>query len=260
MVYGVSYCPLSKVDVFKDLGCADSKSLTETKREDIFENIFKYSDSIGWMVEAIAANTICNNMLRRQKYTLNQLAQDSTVNLIKKVLEQRVYIAEVYVDTVGPPEKYQERLSQIFPDLKITVAKKADATYPVVSAASICAKVCRDTALKVWAFREGLALTAEEFGSGYPNDPVTKKFLLENMDPVFGFPQLVRFSWSTASRLLEDNAVNVEWEDIEEDAPAESPRASLLPFLKRIPSSSGKENRTKHPFFTERNLKSTVTL
>lgn len=63
----------------------------------------------------------------------------------------------------------QEKLSEIFPEFKVTVAKKADAIYPVVSAASICAKVSRDRALKVWTFQEGLEATPNDFGSGYPN-------------------------------------------------------------------------------------------
>ena len=56
-------------------------------------------------------------------------------------------VAEVYVDTVGPPEKYEAKLSEIFPSIKITVAKKADSLYACVSAASICAKVMDDHTL-----------------------------------------------------------------------------------------------------------------
>lgn len=46
----------------------------------------------------------------------------SAIELIKRVAEAGANIAEVYVDTVGPPEKYQARLSEIFPDYKITVS------------------------------------------------------------------------------------------------------------------------------------------
>ncbi|TQD73868.1 hypothetical protein C1H46_040570 [Malus baccata] len=47
----------------------------------------------------------------------------------------------VYVDTVGDAENYRAKLSDRFPALKFVVTKKADSLYPVVSGASIVAKV-----------------------------------------------------------------------------------------------------------------------
>lgn len=45
------------------------------------------------------------------------------------------------MDTVGDAEKYRIKLSEIFPGIKFVVAKKADGLFPVVSGASIVAKV-----------------------------------------------------------------------------------------------------------------------
>ena len=46
------------------------------------------------------------------------------------------------MDTVGVAERYEDYLTKAFQGrIKFTVSKKADSLFPVVSAASICAKV-----------------------------------------------------------------------------------------------------------------------
>lgn len=168
MVYGTAFCPINEQGILQSLNCADSKALNEEKRDEIFSNICKSANTLGWGIEIISPNSICNSMLSRTKYSLNKVSMDSAIGLIKAAINGGVKIEHIFVDTVGPPEKYQQYLKTIFPSYKITVAKKADSTYPIVSAASICAKVSRDHALKVWTFQEGLNLSVENFGSGYP--------------------------------------------------------------------------------------------
>lgn len=257
MLYGIAYAPLSKKDLLVELGCADSKTLTEKERDEIFDKICDKHEDIGWIVEAISPNVIANSMYRRSKCSLNEVSKNSAVGMIKMALEAGVNVHEVYVDTVGKPEKYQEYLKQIFPEItKIVVAKKADSTYPIVSAASICAKVSRDHALKAWIFREdGID---GEYGSGYPNDPATKKWLTDNIDNVFGFPQLVRFSWSTAEVILKKHALAVEWED-EEDENVPKKQKKMTNFFSPT-NSAGKIVKQKHEFFKNSCLVTTTDL
>ena len=71
------------------------------------------------------------------------------------------------MDTVGKAEKYQDKLLSIFPRLTIKVESKADATYPIVGAASIVAKVTRDKLVHNWEHLEPGIDTDIEVGSGH---------------------------------------------------------------------------------------------
>ena len=154
MVYGISFCPISKNSDLKELGVDDSKALTEEKREDLLGKLNKNSDYIGWAIHVLSPRFISSSMYKRSKYNLNSISHDTAIDLVKMALEKGVQVSEIYVDTVGPPEKYQAKLQDIFRAQKVTVAKKADSLYPCVSAASICAKVARDKCLKDWVFPE----------------------------------------------------------------------------------------------------------
>ena len=66
---------------------------------------------------------------------------------------------------------------------------KADRDHLVVGAAAILAKVTRDREIGLIEKRIGI-----NFNSGYPADPLTKKFLKENWNK---YPEIFRHSWST---------------------------------------------------------------
>jgi ribonuclease H2 subunit A len=135
-----------------------------------------------------------------------------------------VKLSKIFVDTVGPPHVYQVKLQKLFPGIEIAVRPKADSLFPVVSAASICAKVVRDHTLRHWQFVEetttssGLSCSfTRDFGSGYTSDARTCGWLKRHLDPVFGFPSLIRFSWKTSQRLIFKGGVAVVWGINEED-------------------------------------------
>merc|ERR1712080_696498 len=85
---------------------------------------------------------------------------------------------------------------------------------------------------------------SKEWGSGYPGDAVTKKFLRENIDPVFGFPSIVRFSWKTAESLLDEKAVQMEFEEVE---PEEDPTVTKNPSIKQFFALNTVAKENKNP-------------
>lgn len=223
MVYAVAYCPISYKNALKEVGFADSKVISADFRESLLRRMGtdpELQEKLGWATTILTARDIAAGMLRPgMAYNLNDQAHDCTINLIQLVLNSGVQLAEIYVDTVGPPDKYQAKLSARFPGIKFVVTKKADSLYPIVSCASICAKVSRDISLKT---------QLENCGSGYPADPATVAWLRGNIDKLFGWGPLVRYSWSTARDML-DKALSVEWQVNNSQAPQceELPRIGL---------------------------------
>ena len=53
-------------------------------------------------------------------------------------------------------------------------------------------------------------------GCGYPGDKITRGWLHDNIDPVFGFPSIVRFSWKTSYELLQKEEKKGDFHDISE--------------------------------------------
>eukprot|EP00009_Paramoeba_aestuarina_P003712 CAMPEP_0201512832 /NCGR_PEP_ID=MMETSP0161_2-20130828/5008_1 /ASSEMBLY_ACC=CAM_ASM_000251 /TAXON_ID=180227 /ORGANISM="Neoparamoeba aestuarina, Strain SoJaBio B1-5/56/2" /LENGTH=455 /DNA_ID=CAMNT_0047908819 /DNA_START=50 /DNA_END=1413 /DNA_ORIENTATION=+ len=249
MVYACAFWPLNLEKELKQMNFDDSKALKEEVRENLFNLVVQ--NGVGYHVKSLSPQYISHSMLRLAKYNLNEISHDTATDLIQDVLDSGVNVTHVYVDTVGDSGFYERKLSSRFPALTIKVSKKADSLYPIVSAASICAKVIRDGEIKKWRFEEkpfhslpslssslpslpssSSSLSSSSstpdlldlqhkqklaIGSGYPADPVTKKWLKNNCDFVFGFPNIVRFSWKTVSNLLKTDGACVKWGDEEEE-------------------------------------------
>ncbi|EYE99559.1 ribonuclease H2 catalytic subunit RNH201 [Aspergillus ruber CBS 135680] len=233
MVYSAFYLPaeLHHSLLAREYSFDDSKVLTPAVRANLMRLICTEGnplfESCGWATKLLSARDISSGMMRSGTgiYNLNAQAMDATIEIIRGIVEERkVDVKEVYIDTIGNPATYQQKLERIFPSLKITVAKKADSLYPCVSAASVVAKVTRDIALDT-CYETLLAaqqkseriVTADNWGSGYPSDSKCAGWLRRNMNPIFGWGNECRFSWGTAKEMLElKGGVKVDWL-VEED-------------------------------------------
>jgi len=165
------------------LGVKDSKELTPAKRELLFEKLV--SDKIiKYELAIVPPSEIDKSVLSTEGDNLNWLEAKHTANLINK------FDAEIaYIDCPHRvPQKYSDYINKLLiKKTKLVSEHKADSTYPIVSAASILAKVTRDRLLA--QERERIRI---DFGSGYLGDPKTKKFLNEHWKD---FPDLFRKSW-----------------------------------------------------------------
>lgn len=64
MVYGICWCPLTKLDDLRSLKVADSKTLTFNQREQLFKNI-QQCPWLGYEVDVISADRLSREMMRR---------------------------------------------------------------------------------------------------------------------------------------------------------------------------------------------------
>lgn len=165
----------------KELGVKDSKLLTLEQRESMFKEIIgkvKYKFIILNPADIDAA-------LRSVSSNLNLLEADTSAEILsflkpdKAILDCPTHDNEGY----GASVKKGSGL-----DVEVVAEHKADVNYPVVSAASIIAKVVRDREIEKLKDKYG------KIGSGYPSDPLTKAFIAENWDKC---PGLFRETWET---------------------------------------------------------------
>lgn len=175
------------------LAVKDSKRHTAGKREEL---AIKIHDMAKCVVNVVSAEDID---LLRDEMTLNKLEENMFAKIIDEVA---VPGSTVYLDAASTDEKgFGDRIkSMLKKDVNIVSKHRADDTYPVVSAASIIAKVRRDEEVAKIAKELG-----EDFGSGYPSDQRTIDFLKRWVEKHGELPPHTRRSWKTAQRIMSDS-------------------------------------------------------
>ncbi len=142
----------------------------------------------GYYVAKIPPKTIDKSV---SKNLLNQLEADYMAKVIKKLEAGASYVDSCDVN----PKRFGLYISNLAKTGKIISSHHADQKYPVVSAASIIAKVNRDRAIE--KLRK-----SHDLGSGYPSDPKTMRFIKQWISQNGNVPVFVRKSWKPVKILL----------------------------------------------------------
>ena len=176
----------------KKLGVKDSKLLSRKRREELYSKLMKLAADT--KIKQVSPAEIDE---LRKSYSLNVIEQKIMLKLAKKIT---VKPDEIYIDAADVKEKrFGSVFETEFPQTKVISKHKADKIYPVVSAASIIAKVQRDKEIQKISKETGI-----DFGSGYPADPKTIKFLRDLFRKQNKFPPYVRESWDTAKKIKKE--------------------------------------------------------
>ncbi len=173
------------------LGVKDSKRLSPRRREELAAEIKELA--IKYHVATLSPAEIDRVVETGKKlHRLNRLEAQTMAEIIKILRPEVAYVdaSDVLAD------RFRQHIAENLTfNVKIISEHKADVKFPVVSAASIIAKVERDRALFVLQEKFG------NMGCGYATDSKTIKFL-ENWIRKFGsYPDFVRKSWKPAKRL-----------------------------------------------------------
>lgn len=168
------------------IGVKDSKQLSPQLREKLYEQILSLVE--GYHVAKIPPKTIDKNV---SKNLLNQLEANYMAKVIKKLQANSSYVDSCDVN----PKRFGLYISNLAKTGKIISSHHADRKYPVVSAASIIAKVNRDREIEKLQKNHNL-------GSGYPSDPKTMRFIKEWVSQNGDVPVFIRKSWKPVKILL----------------------------------------------------------
>jgi len=180
-----------KIKIIRSVGVRDSKKLSRNLRVSIYRSL----RSLGIVIKfvKIPPGMIDRYARRMGGPGINVLEARAAAYLLRRISPDVAYIdsptriASEFADLV------RGRLGAV--NCRLICEHGADASRPIVSAASIVAKVVRDKAIERLKSRLG------EFGSGYPSDERTIRWARELLRAGNDLTRYVRMSWKTLDHL-----------------------------------------------------------
>ena len=183
--------------ILRDLGVDDSKNLSKKNRNRLYKEILSYAESLDWTIGLV----ICD--ARR----IDEWMDDENLNSLEVLLFSEAIgdaaepggNLEIFLDACDVDEErfgrmVSKTLGDGWHDCKIYSEHKMDSRDEVVAAASIIAKVSRDTAMEELSQELNVDL-----GSGYPSDPKTRK-ALEILCQEDVLADCIRRKWANVKR------------------------------------------------------------
>ncbi|HEY4674554.1 MAG TPA: ribonuclease HII [Candidatus Bathyarchaeia archaeon] len=179
----------------KQLGVRDSKLLSPHRRETLAIEIKKIVQK--YAVVKLTPKEIDEVVDKGRKlHKLNWLEAQTMAKIIETLKPDIAYVDASDV----LEERFKQHIQECLPfKVEIVSEHKADRNYPVVSAASIIAKVERDKEVEEIAKKYG------NLGCGYPTDHNTITFLQQCLQKLGEYPDFVRKSWKPAKKVKSEN-------------------------------------------------------
>jgi ribonuclease HII len=182
----------TKISMLKEIGVRDSKLLSATVRDRLYDEIINIVDEYAvCIVEPKVIDAYVN------RNALNMLEAKMFAQVIAEVKPSLAYIDACDIN----PARFTKVIASSLSSYKLqfttmlSASHKADKRNVLVGAASIIAKVTRDKAI------ERLKSIHGDFGSGYPSDAKTIRFINHMLSKGITL-ECIRYSWKPVKILI----------------------------------------------------------
>jgi len=189
----------------KAIGVKDSKELSPEKREELYKELERVAKDI--IVVKVSACKISS--FKAKGINLDKLEAMKVADIISMVNAEKIYVDSIEQNC----EKFERMIKDFLPkekNVKLVVRNYLDESIPVVSAASIVAKVERDKEIEEIKKKVNF-----DFGVGYSHDERTRIFIEKILQTEDEPPSYLRIHWETvqdiARKLLDENKKVKKW-------------------------------------------------